>query len=549
MVVVRKLCRIGSLAALVWAFALLMAAPAQAQIVTCYGRPITTLDFRSPTLISGTALSVGAVYRFSNVATGVDARVRINALTNSSLAIIDQDTGLLQNFQPELAGNAPGSADFTITFYVAGTSTPIKLDFAASGIDIDGDSSSLREYSEFSSPFAAYVLDANTRLDVNSSGPSTANNVRFESTTTFTAPGIDPTATQNIVSVLYTSTSTFNYRIGTLGSGSTTRLTSLDFSCPALPLPSQTTLVSQDFSDAPSTYGNPVHDISAVVRIGATNTAELARYNSPNANGDLGDDGVTIPQLRRTFSSTITVQVTGVGGRLQAWIDFNGNGSFADVGEQIATNVADNGAGDANPSAGTIGLTFTTPAAATITQTFARFRWSTTTGVGSTGTASNGEVEDYALTIFGLPSIAVVKTSQVYDPAAANLYAVPGNEMIYSITTTNAGAGPTDGDSLFVVDKIPSQLEFYNGDYDGPGPVAGPVEFVSNGGALTFAPATDLRYSNAATSPANFAACTYTPAPGYDPTVRFVCLNPKGALPFGSSPAPSFVVRFRARIK
>ena len=395
---------------------LALATPAEAQLVTCYGRPITALDFRNPTLVSGTALSVGAIYRFSNVATGVDARVRINAITNASLAIIDRDSGLIQNFQPELAGNAPGSVDFTITFVVAGTTTPVALDVAASGIDIDGDSVSLREYSEFSQPYAAYVLDAATRLDVNGSGPSIPSNTRFESNTNFTAPGIDPTATQNVVSVLYTSTSAFNYRVGSLGSGNTTRLTSLDFSCPALPLPAQTTVVSQDFGDAPAAYGNPVHDIKTNNRIGATNTAETARYNSANASGDTGDDGVTIPQLRQTFSSTITVLVTGAGGRLQGWIDFNGNGSFGDAGEQIATDIADNGAGDANAANGSIGLTFAIPASTTTSQTFARFRWSTQTGLGPSGTSSNGEVEDYTLTILGLPALSLAKTSAVYDP-------------------------------------------------------------------------------------------------------------------------------------
>ena len=526
-----------------------IAAPAQAQLVTCYGRSITTFDFRNPTLISGTALSAGAIYRYSNVATGVDARVRINTLNNASLAIIDRDSGLIQNFQPELVGNAPGSVDFTITFYIAGTTTPIAVDFAASGIDIDGDSGSLREYSEFSSPYSAYVLDSNTRLSVNASGPSVANNIRFESATTFTAPGIDPTATQNIVSILYTSSSTFNYRIGSLGSGNSTRLTSLDFSCPALTFPAQTTVVSQDFGDAPSAYGNPIHDISTAIRIGATNTSEQAQYNSPNADGDIGDDGVTIPQLRRTFSRTIAVQVTGVGGRLQAWIDFNGNGSFGDAGEQIATNVSDNGAGDSNPATGTIGLTFTAPSAATLSQTFARFRWSTITGLGSTGVASDGEVEDYALTIFGLPNISVAKGSSLYNPAAANLYAVPGNEVVYSITTTNSGNGPTDGDSMLVVDTMPAQLEFYNADYDGAGPVVGPIEFVSNGANLTFTPGTDVRYSNAVTAPANFAACSYTPIAGFDANVRHICLTPKGTMPSGASPSPNFIIRFRARIK
>ncbi|MBA3898063.1 MAG: hypothetical protein H0X36_13225 [Sphingomonadaceae bacterium] len=523
---------------------------AHAQVTSCYGRAITVLDFRNPVLVSGTALSVGAIYRFANVAPGVDARVRINAISaGASLAIIDRDTGLIGNFQPELAGADARSADFTITFVVAGTATPIALDVAASGIDIDGDSASLREYAEFSTPFAAYVVDSPTNLDINASGPSVPANVRFESRTNFTAPGIDPTATANIVSILYTSTSSFQYRIGTLGTGNTVRLTSLDFSCPALALPAESTVVPQDFGDAPAAYGNPAHDIVAGIQIGATNTSEPARYNSPTATGDTGDDGVTITQLRRSQAGTATVTVSGSGGRLQAWIDWNGDGDFADAGEQIATDVADNGAGDTNPATGTIGVSIPTPAAATLTQTFARFRWSTTSGLGSSSTASNGEVEDYAITIFGPAVLSTTKTSAVYDPANANLFAVPGNDVLYTITTSNIGTGPADANSVFVVDALPATVEFFNGDVDGAGPATGAVAFTQTGAGLTFTLATDLRYSNLAGAPASFAACAYTPIAGYDPAVRYVCLNPKGTMLSGGAPAPKFSVQFRTRIK
>ncbi len=521
--------------------------PAHAQTTTCYGRPITTLDFRNPVLVSGTALSVGAIYRFSNVSSGIDARVRINSINNATLGIMDRDSGLIQNFQPELVGGAPGSIDFTITFVTAGTTTPSPISFAASGIDIDGDSSNLREYSEFAGPITAYVLDSNTNLDVNASGPTNPSYTRFESRTTFTAPGIDPNAKQNIVSVLYSTTSTFNYRIGSLGSGATTRLTSLDFSCPLLPIPTQTTIVPQDFGDAPSAYGNPVHDIVSTFRLGPTNTSEIARYNSPNADGDAGDDGVTIPQLRRSTPATINLQVTGTLGRLQAWIDYNGNGSFGESGEQIALNLVDNGPGDTNPATGVIGVSVSPPATAVLTQTFARFRWSDAMNIGSTGVAPNGEVEDYAVTIWGLPNVMTSKISIVYDPAGAGLLAVPGNDVVYTITTSNSGLGPPDTNSLFVVDSLPLQLEFFNGDFNGAAAGTSAVEFVSTAPALTFNPATDLRFSNSAVRPTSFAACNYTPASGYDPAIRHICFSPKGTMAVNG--ASNFTYRFRARIR
>ena len=91
-------------------------------------------------------------------------------------------------------------------------------------------------------------------------------------------------------------------------------------------------------------------------------------------------------------------------------------------------------------------------------------------------------------------------------------------------------------------------MEFFNGDIDGAGPATGPVIFTQTGSGLTITPATDLRYSNLVAVPANFAACTYTPVAGYDPAVRHICFNPKGAMLSGGAPAPSFSVQFRARI-
>lgn len=684
--------------------------PAAAQTAQCHGNPITLLDFSGSTLVSGTPLTAGAVYRFANVATGLDAIVRIDAVTNGTLTIIDRDTGNVPAFQPELGGTNERSADFTISFVTAGGATPVSVDFAASGIDIDGDSASLREYSEFSTPFAAFVLENPTNLDVNASGPSTPANFRFEARTNFTAPGIDPTATQNIVSILYQGRTSFRYRIGALGAGATNRLTSLDFACPVLNFPATNPQADQDFGDAPISYGNPAHDIVAGLRIGATNTVDAGPYDSPGANADAGDDGVTIPALNQTFQSTIAVAVAGAGGRLQGYIDWNGDGDFIDAGEQIASDIADNGAGDANPAAGIIGVAVTPSAFTTTAPTFARFRWSTALGLGPTVFAADGEVEDYRVTIStgppppscpagltlfnqtgnatavttgtgvlnaarALGALAAAGTSppggasaEINDAAdtlvldfgalaaqystifvstardtgtqgdtagltietsadgatftAAGTYGTapatypsavqnalervnltapaggvrfvrlrtvnaddifvdgieygavclgtativaaktvapaiatgpeqfqtPGNDVVYTISATNIGSGSADAGSVLVIDSLPAEIEYFNGDMDGAGPATGPVFFSQTGAGLTFNPATDVAYSSAATRPATFAACTYAPAAGYDANVRHVCVNPKGAMLSGD-PDPTFAIQFRARIK
>ncbi len=522
----------------------------------CLGRIITTLDFSAtPTLEAGTDLTVGATYRYSNVNTGIDALVRVVALNNgATLATIDNNgapaTGspdLRPFFDPELGGVDARSADFQITFVVAGTNTPLAFDFAATAIDVDGDSGSIREYAEFQDVFAEYLLNNPTNLSVNATTPSVGS-TRFESTTTFTAPGIDPTANQNIVATFYSKTSTFRYRIGTLGTGGTVRLTSLQFTCPNLPSPVANTK-PQDYGDAPAAYGNPRHDIVAGFRLGASITSETGAYNNATAAADAGDDGATVGVLRASKTGTATISVVGAAGRLQAWIDWNRDGDFLDPGEQIATNVGDNLAGDTNAATGTIGLSFAIPTAALAGQTFARFRWSTQTGLDPSAIIGHdGEVEDYAVTVFGIPILAVTKTSQLY--AATFPYFVPGNDVVYTITAVNNGSAATDPDSVFVLDTLPSQISIYVGDFDGAGPATGTILFTQqNGASLTYTVGTDLRFSNAVTAPTSFAACSYTPTVNnaYDPAIRYICVNPKGALAT-STPAHTLTLQFRARI-
>ena len=537
-----------------------LAPQAQAQTTEiCLGRVITTLDFSStPMLQSGTALQVGAVYRYSTVNIGIDALVRIVALNNgATLATIDNNTApaagapdLRAFFNPELGGSDARSVDFQISFVTAGTNTALPFDFAATAIDVDGDSGSLREYAEFQNVYAEYLLNNPTNLSVNASAP-TVGNTRFESTSTFTAPGIDPTANQNIVATFYSQKSIFNYRIGALGTGASVRLTSLQFTCPNLPAPTTTT-IPQDFGDAPATYGTAKHDIVAGYRLGAAITAETGPYNNATANADAGDDGVTIGTLRLSNTATVSVLATGASGRLQAWFDWNHDGDFLDVGEQVATNVADNGTGDTNAATGTIRLSFTVPATAVLGQTFSRFRWSTQSGLDPTVlTGHDGEVEDYLSTVLGVPILSTTKMSVIYATTSFTTYFLPANDVIYTITTNNTGSAATDSGTIFALDSLPTQVEVYVGDFDGAGPATGTVLFaVQNGATLTYTPATDLKYSNVVAAPASFAACAYVPVVtnAYDPAIRHICVNPKGSLASGA-PAPGYTLQLRARIK
>lgn len=147
------------------------------------------------------------------------------------------------------------------------------------------------------------------------------------------------------------------------------------------------------------------------------------------------------------------------------------------------------------------------------------------------------------------PNFAVSKTSKPYTNLTTGVFSVPGQDMEYTITITNAGGLGQDIDSTFFVDVLPVMLTFYNGDFDDGGTATtDPVLFTQSNAGLNYLYSRDVRYSSAATAPANLAACTYTPLAGYDPAVKFICFNPKGIFASGT-PAPSVTAKFRAQIK
>jgi len=221
----------------------------------CFGQPTTDLNLVNPVLISGTNLQVNARYRFTDVIGNntTDAIIEIiNFANGASLNVIDNDVVNPGNFQPELqaAVNVDSGVDFRIEFVATGTNDPIFLDLAVNSIDVDGNGDpangnpgDLREYVEYETTLNTFILNNPTALAVNASGPSAPDRLRFESLSTQFAPGIDPTALENIVATLYTNVSGFEFRIGALqagagaGGGANTRLTSLGFTCPSFPDP------------------------------------------------------------------------------------------------------------------------------------------------------------------------------------------------------------------------------------------------------------------------------------------------------------------------
>ena len=160
-----------------------------------------------------------------------------------------------------------------------------------------------------------------------------------------------------------------------------------------------------DFGDAPDppyptlqASGGASHVIVSGVTLGSLIDADANGQPEPAALGDDNnviddEDGIVfVSRLIQDNLARIDVNVVDTTGTalLQAWIDYDGSGTW-DPLEAIAVDMpVTNGINKLYP---------TVPAWAIPGQTFARFRLSTASGLGPTGPAPDGEVEDYRVTV------------------------------------------------------------------------------------------------------------------------------------------------------
>jgi len=155
-----------------------------------------------------------------------------------------------------------------------------------------------------------------------------------------------------------------------------------------------------DFGDAPDpTYPTLLasiganHVIVAGFHLGLSVDPEPdgqpdAHALGDDTDGNNDDDGILFTSgLIPGKTTTLNVVASLGGGFLNAWVDFDVNGSWGDPGEQIFTDKA--------LSIGTNALSFAVPLGSRPGLTFCRFRFSTATGLSYTGSTADGEVEDY----------------------------------------------------------------------------------------------------------------------------------------------------------
>lgn len=140
-----------------------------------------------------------------------------------------------------------------------------------------------------------------------------------------------------------------------------------------------------------------------------------------------------------------------------------------------------------------------------------------------------------------MPVITVAKTSAPWtDPVngTANPKLIPGADVLYTLTVSNANTSPVDPSATVVTDPLPPGVTFYNGDIDDGGPLTTNYQFDAGTSGLSFS-AANLTYSNN-----GGASYAYAPVAGYDANVNALRFAPTGSMAANSS----FTLKFRARI-
>lgn len=192
------------------------------------------------------------------------------------------------------------------------------------------------------------------------------------------------------------------------------------------------------------------------------------------------------------------------------------------------------GASGNNANTGTISATFLQPV------TVLEIRYGNYPLTGTETVTNQQAIGIQSLSYCPVPNLTVAKSSSVFSDgvSGSNPKAIPGADVIYSLTVTNDNSSPVDLNQTILADLLPPGVTFYNGDIDNAGPLTTNYEFLSGSSGLTLT-AANITYSNN-----NGAAYTYTPAAGYDAAVDGVRFNPQGSMAANSS----FIIRLRTRV-
>ncbi len=208
--------------------------------------------------------------------------------------------------------------------------------------------------------------------------------------------------------------------------------------------------------------GGPSHTLIPGLYLGTTEDIETDGQPTAAADGDdlTGDDedGIALPTFVAGQGAVVTatvVNTTGTDAMLYGFIDFNGDGSF-DSSETVSQTV------NSGAAAQQVLLSFDVPDDADFRQDLgARFRLSHDVVMTANGVASDGEVEDYLISVERY-DLALLKTVG----AVSDSPLIPGTSVVtFTLTITNQGnMTATD---IVVVDSVPNELTYSQADNSG----------------------------------------------------------------------------------
>jgi hypothetical protein len=227
-------------------------------------------------------------------------------------------------------------------------------------------------------------------------------------------------------------------------------------SMPPVPTPVQPG-VRLDWGDAPDApyptlagRNGARHRIVPGLRLGRRIDSEpngqpAALALGDDLNGLDDEDGVaflTGVAAAKSASVAVRVRTVAPSARLDAFIDYNADGDWADAGEQIfASRTVTNGLNL---------LTFAVPAGATNRPSVARFRLSSAGGLTPTGLANDGEVEDYRIRLGTTNAPPTIRSLAVDGEGRAVIDAAFDPEGVYTLesSTTLAPDAPWGPETL-----------------------------------------------------------------------------------------------------
>ncbi len=168
------------------------------------------------------------------------------------------------------------------------------------------------------------------------------------------------------------------------------------------PAPNATT--PADYETVPGRGPSHIDDDLTFLGTGVDSETNAFNDPAPEDNGvTLGGSPLQTQSLiaGQTYTLNVTTDTTDRG-VLTAWIDYNRDGVFDNATERVTLDNA--------PTSGALSFDITVPASAADGPTYARFRYSSDTGLDATGPASDGEVEDYLVNLVSAePALQLVK--------------------------------------------------------------------------------------------------------------------------------------------